>query len=838
MLEPGGPVPLLPQPPAAADPEQRGGSTTRSSTRPSKYWRVGAYLSEDVTVEEVERGVFHPVRAPAALHRYLNALIDAGLVLTRIEEPAPAAGVPRSGERVRRRRPHPPAAVPAPGEAAAALTRASPPPLDVRRPERGCPVSVVESSGRRLGGAAHPTSGARVPVSVVESPDVGLVVLLGPTSGARVPVSVVESPDVGLVVLLGPTSGARVPVSVVESPDVGSVVPLTRRPEPGCLFRSSRLRTIGPVVGRSTLARRLSEYLVIAGLSGAGRSQAANDFEDLGWFVIDNLPVETAPQDGRARRDPELADQTGVALRHPRRPRRVRPARSDRHHASQRRPGPCAVPRGVDPPSSSAATSRPAGGTRSAPSRPLAEVIEKPNGSCWSRCARSPTWSSTPRPSTSISYATGSAPRSGGPTPTSGCQTTIRSFGFKHGAPARRRHGARRALPAEFRTGSTNCARSQAATSEPVRDFVLGQDGATAFLDRVGTPARAPRPCVPDRGQGVPDDRRRLHRWPAPGPWSITEALADRLRVLDVDAIVSHRDVDRVTAVVAIGGGSRAGDHRQGRRHLRHRRHRRGRHIRRRAAAAGRLRQLVAMPAPGDLRRCITTLSGDRERAASMEHRFGAGELANHAVGNLVLAGMVDAGVPFRPGRLRARRLAASARRSPRRFPGDLRPPSTWSPSSSTAPWCAGQVAVKETAGVHRVRVEPVDAHVPAQVVEAIAAADQIVVGPGSLFTSVLAAVAVPAVWRRDRGERSTDRLRLQPASRRDRGAGLQPSANHITALARHGLVPDVVLAQGRRTRGRGPPDTRRGTGRRAVRVGGPTARPRPRRRSARRRAG
>jgi UPF0042 nucleotide-binding protein len=34
----------------------------------------------------------------------------------------------------------------------------------------------------------------------------------------------------------------------------------------------------------------MSEFLVITGLSGAGRSQAANTFEDLGWFVIDNLP--------------------------------------------------------------------------------------------------------------------------------------------------------------------------------------------------------------------------------------------------------------------------------------------------------------------------------------------------------------------------------------------------------------------------------------------------------------------------------------------------------------------------------------------------------------------
>jgi UPF0042 nucleotide-binding protein len=36
----------------------------------------------------------------------------------------------------------------------------------------------------------------------------------------------------------------------------------------------------------------VSDVLVITGLSGAGRSQAADDLEDLGWFVVDNLPLE------------------------------------------------------------------------------------------------------------------------------------------------------------------------------------------------------------------------------------------------------------------------------------------------------------------------------------------------------------------------------------------------------------------------------------------------------------------------------------------------------------------------------------------------------------------
>jgi UPF0042 nucleotide-binding protein len=40
----------------------------------------------------------------------------------------------------------------------------------------------------------------------------------------------------------------------------------------------------------------MSDFVVITGLSGAGRSQAANDLEDLGWFVIDNLPEELIPK--------------------------------------------------------------------------------------------------------------------------------------------------------------------------------------------------------------------------------------------------------------------------------------------------------------------------------------------------------------------------------------------------------------------------------------------------------------------------------------------------------------------------------------------------------------
>ncbi len=40
----------------------------------------------------------------------------------------------------------------------------------------------------------------------------------------------------------------------------------------------------------------VSEFVVITGLSGAGRSQAGDILEDLGWFVIDNLPPSLIPK--------------------------------------------------------------------------------------------------------------------------------------------------------------------------------------------------------------------------------------------------------------------------------------------------------------------------------------------------------------------------------------------------------------------------------------------------------------------------------------------------------------------------------------------------------------
>ena len=56
-----------------------------------QYWRIGPYLVEDKTIEEVEKDVFIPfIHRP--LSRYVNAMAENGLLVTRMEEPAPPPG--------------------------------------------------------------------------------------------------------------------------------------------------------------------------------------------------------------------------------------------------------------------------------------------------------------------------------------------------------------------------------------------------------------------------------------------------------------------------------------------------------------------------------------------------------------------------------------------------------------------------------------------------------------------------------------------------------------------------------------------------------------------------
>lgn len=206
--------------------------------------------------------------------------------------------------------------------------------------------------------------------------------------------------------------------------------------------------------------------------------------------------------------------------------------------------------------------------------------------------------------------------------------------------------------------------------------------------------------------------------------------------------------------------------------------------------STGRLRAAGDRPAPGDLRKCLVALaSPEASLARAMEHRFDAGELDGHALGNLLIVAMTET----EGGLLSAldeigRLLGGVGRVLPATTEGvELRA------VARSGDRVAGQVAVSARADLCTVEVSPADAPACPEAVAAIAGADQIVLGPGSLYTSVLAAAAAPGIARavRDAEGQVVYVCNLRPQQVETAGYDV---GEHVAALGRHGIVPDVVL--------------------------------------------
>ena len=206
--------------------------------------------------------------------------------------------------------------------------------------------------------------------------------------------------------------------------------------------------------------------------------------------------------------------------------------------------------------------------------------------------------------------------------------------------------------------------------------------------------------------------------------------------------------------------------------------------------SSGRLRSTDAHPAPGDLRKAVAALAAPGSMLAeALEHRFEGGELEGHAFGNLLITAIGSAAGDPVAGLDEVVRLTGGAGRVvPATLEGVVLTATTHSGDEVT-----GQVNVMATSGIHTVRLDPVDPEVPKAAIEAVERADLLVLGPGSLFTSVLAAVAAPAL--RDALASAPAPLvyvcNLHPQPGESEGLSV---ADHVEALARHGITPDVVL--------------------------------------------
>jgi uncharacterized cofD-like protein len=158
--------------------------------------------------------------------------------------------------------------------------------------------------------------------------------------------------------------------------------------------------------------------------------------------------------------------------------------------------------------------------------------------------------------------------------------------------------------------------------------------------------------------------------------------------------------------------------------------------------SSGRLRRDIGGVAPGDLRMALAALARDRELAALVQYRFARGELAGHSLGNLVLVAMQElAGGDVVAGLDRLARLLD--------VPGRVLPCTT-TPLTLHARTprgvVRGQATVARTPGLERVWIDPACPPATPDAVAAIARADLVVLGPGSLFTSLVPNLLVPGI--------------------------------------------------------------------------------------------
>jgi uncharacterized cofD-like protein len=159
--------------------------------------------------------------------------------------------------------------------------------------------------------------------------------------------------------------------------------------------------------------------------------------------------------------------------------------------------------------------------------------------------------------------------------------------------------------------------------------------------------------------------------------------------------------------------------------------------------SSGRLVPALDIPPPGDIRRCLVALTPqDSVWRRLFEYRFETGDIAGHSLGNLILAAMADLEDDFEEALRTARRLLGAVGDVVPASPGPLRLEGVVAGERKH-----GQVEVARAPGrVERLWLEPETASASPSALEAVMAADQIVLGPGSLYTSVAAALLVPGI--------------------------------------------------------------------------------------------
>ncbi len=221
--------------------------------------------------------------------------------------------------------------------------------------------------------------------------------------------------------------------------------------------------------------------------------------------------------------------------------------------------------------------------------------------------------------------------------------------------------------------------------------------------------------------------------------------------------------------------------------------------------SSGRLREEFDVLPPGDLRMALSALCDDTEWGHTwrdvLQHRFpGDGQVGGHALGNLLIVALWDlhhdpvTGLDLVGRLLNARGRVLPMAAVPLEITARVLGADPAHPEGVTS--AIGQVAVATTKGhVEEVALVPENPPACLQTLQAVHAADWVVLGPGSWFTSVLPHLLVPELSTalHETSARRLLTLNLEPTGET---AGLS-AADHVRTLARHApdLRFDVVLA-------------------------------------------
>lgn len=210
--------------------------------------------------------------------------------------------------------------------------------------------------------------------------------------------------------------------------------------------------------------------------------------------------------------------------------------------------------------------------------------------------------------------------------------------------------------------------------------------------------------------------------------------------------------------------------------------------------SSGVLRDELGILPPGDVRNCLVALASDEDSqlARLLQYRFAEGEgLVGHALGNLMLAALADiaGGFPEAIG-IFERALHTRGRVLPSTL-ADVRLHGV----DRTGAEVFGQARLAANpAPVERVFAEPElpPAYEPA--LRAIEDADVIIIGPGSLYTSLIPNFLVAGMADAVRESSATRVYVCNVANMRGETGGLD-AADHVEALVDHGLAGAIDVA-------------------------------------------